>query len=262
MRARQTRGKTKAGRLDALDRAVLKLCAPNNQANPLAWDIGFGAHPHTTFAWSKALVEYGYDAQVLGLEAHPGRAGFASRSNSTRCRFQELKAPRETPWDRAPTWIRAMNVLRQYKAHECLAWQERWRSQLAPGGHLLEGTCCPQGSVLVAHWMTNDPNFPSRRGLIFYTDFSQGFAPIMFGDRLPKDLRAHARKPGPLGDFFQLWTQAWHPLRDRKGQEAFLASAQTLPLPEGSVLAWEHGSGATLVWTPPEGIVCPELASK
>lgn len=257
MRARQTRGKTKPGRLDALDRAMLALCPPSDDATELAWDLGFGAHPHTTIAWSKALLDRGYETQVLGLEAHPGRAAFAQRSNTAHCRFAHLAAPKDPPWDRRPTWIRAMNVLRQYKAHECLAWQERWLLELEPGGHLFEGTCCPRGSVLTAHWMRRVPSGPTRKGLIFYTDFSQGFAPIMFGDRLPKDLRAHARKPGPLGDFFQRWTQAWREVKELDGRAAFLASGQRLQASDPSVQAWENGPGATLVWTPPEGIVQP-----
>lgn len=151
-----------------------------------------------------------------------------------------------------------MNVLRQYKEHECLAWQEQWLSELAPLGHLLEGTCCPQGSVLVAHWMSLDPAAPTRRGLIFYTDFSQGFAPIMFGDRLPKDLRAHARKAGPIGDFFERWTQAWQSVRALGLRGSFLGSAKKLQETNEELIAWESGPGATLVWTPREGIPRPD----
>lgn len=257
MRARQTRGKTKPGRLDALDRAMLKLCPPEPGREELAWDLGFGAHPHTTLAWSNALQGAGYSTQILGLEAHPGRAAFAARSNTPQCRFEHLDTPRQAPWDRRPKWIRAMNVLRQYKAHECLGWQERWLSELAPAGHLFEGTCCPQGSVLVAHWMHLDPKAPTRRGLIFYTDFSQGFAPIMFGDRLPKDLRAHARKSGPVGDFFERWTRAWQSVRELGLRGAFLESAKRLQAEQDELIAWEHGPGATLVWTPKEGIAQP-----
>lgn len=257
MRARQTRGKTKQGRLDALDRAMLVLCPPHRQETQLAWDLGFGAHPHTTLAWSNALRTQGYETQILGLEAHPGRAAFAQRSNQRLCRFDHLDQPQAAPWNRPPTWIRAMNVLRQYKAQECATWHARWLSQLAPKGHLFEGSCCPQGSVLVAHWMRKDPSAASRHGLIFYTDFSQGFAPIMFGDRLPKDLRAHARKPGPLGDFFQRWTHAWRAVRGSDLRRSFLESAQALQLPSEQLRAWENGPGATLVWTPPQGIPSP-----
>lgn len=257
MRARQTRGKTKPGRLDALDRAMLALCPPSSDTTELAWDLGFGAHPHTTLSWSKALVARGYSTQILGLEAHPGRAAFAQRSNTELCRFEHLDRQLPSPWDRRPRWIRAMNVLRQYKANESEAWHKRWLSELAPKGHLFEGTCCPEGSVLVAHWMCTDPAVPTRRGLVFYTDFSRGFAPIMFGDRLPKDLRAHARKPGPLGDFFKHWTEIWNAERSSDLRASFLGSAQALQFPRGSVLAWKNGPGATLVWTPPQGIVRP-----
>lgn len=257
MRARSTRGKTKPGRLDALDRAMLALCPPSREDAELAWDIGFGAHPHTTLAWSKRLLEKGYNTQVLGLEVHPGRAAFAKGSNTTHCRFAHVDEAQEGSWGRRPTWIRAMNVLRQYKAHECRAWQERWLLALAPNGHLLEGTCCPQGSVLVAHWMSPTASGPTRRGLIFYTDFSQGFAPIMFGDRLPKDLRAQARKPGQIGDFLARWTCAWRSVRTLGLRQSFLESAQRLSAADEGVQAWENGPGATLVWTPPEGITRP-----
>lgn len=254
MRPRQTRGKTKPGRLAALNRAILRLDPPHNPSAALAWDLGFGAHTHTSLDWCTSLREAGWDASVLGLETHEGRARFAQRSNTKHCRFALAQDPLSPPWNRAPRWIRAMNVLRQYRAHECEAWHRRWSSQLAPGGHLFEGTCCPNGSVLVAHWMTPSQTLHVRRGLIFFTDFSQGFAPLLFGDRLPKDLRAHARQPGAIGDFLSDWTQAWQGSKALNGPASFLHSAQAMSRPSDEVRAWSDEHGATLLWTPANGV--------
>lgn len=262
MKAKQTRGKTREGRLDALDRILLRLDPAPRQPGArieLAWDLGFGAHPHTTLAWSDALCAAGWPARVLGLEAHPGRAAFATRFSRDNCRFGHLDASWPAPWNAAPRWVRAMNVLRQYRASQAELWHRRWGDALETGGHLIEGTCSSDGSVLVSHWLVKTPEQLSRRGLIFYTDFSQGFAPILFGDRLPKDLRAHARKPGALGDFFRRWTEAWTAMRAQKPQQAFLASTAQLQTQGESIRAWPDGNAAVMVWEPKGGV--PKLAN-
>lgn len=259
MRARITRGKTKVGRLDALDQILLKLDPPPSApgptpSSPLAWDLGFGAHPHTTLAWWDALTKAGWPASVLGIEAHAGRAAFAAKHNRRQCRFVHLDDPRPAPWDQAPRWIRAMNVLRQYRAEESEHWHHRWHAALAPNGHLIEGTCSADGSVLVAHWIRKGPTQPLRHGLLFYTSFAQGFAPLLFGDRLPKDLRAHARQQGAVGDFFGRWTTHWEPFRSQGPQASFMHSVASMQETQPGLLAWRQGPGAVLVWTPPGGI--------
>lgn len=258
MKAKLTRGKTREGRLDALDRIWLRLdprpTQDSTKRNELAWDLGFGAHPHTTLAWSDALCAAGWQAQVLGLEAHPGRAAFATRFDRDNCRFGHLDATWGPPWDAAPRWIRAMNILRQYRASQAQTWHQRWGEQLKAGGQLIEGTCSADGSVLVAHWLVKRPQELSRRGLIFYTDFSQGFAPLLFGDRLPKDLRAHARQQGAIGDFFRRWTQAWSPFRALSPPKAFLESAGQLQSQGEPIRAWPDKSGAVMVWEPSGGV--------
>lgn len=254
MRARLTRGKTKPGRLDALDRVLLRLDPPVPDIEPLGWDLGFGAHPHTTLAWAEHLAQAGWNAQLLGLEAHEGRARFAARHSTTRCRFAHLDDSRPAPWDRKPRWIRAMNLLRQYPAEQASAWHQRWIAQLATDGHLIEGTCSSDGAVLVAHWMRKTETGFLRKALIFYTNFQQGFAPLLFGDRLPKDLRAHARQPGAIGDFLRRWTAAWQPQRGLGPQASFLASAHAMQQANEGVQAWSDAQGAVLVWSPPGGV--------
>lgn len=254
MRAKATRGKTKSGRLDALDHAILCIDPPRPSLCPLAWDLGFGAHPHTSLDWGNALRQGGWNAQVLGLEAHPGRASYARRFNNDTCRFDRLDAFQPPPWDRKPRWIRAMNVLRQYRAEQCEPWHQRWATSLAEGGHLFEGTCSADGSVLVAHWITGQGPTHQRRGLIFHTNFSQGFAPLLFGDRLPKDLRAHARQPGPIGDFFRRWTQAWKSCRGLPCAQAFNQSVLAMDPGGKELCLLPSALGATLLWAPRGGV--------
>lgn len=254
MRAKPTRGKTKPGRLDALDHAILRIDPPKPGPFPLAWDLGFGAHPNTSLDWSQALRRGGWNAQVLGLEAHPGRAAYARRYNSETCRFDLVHATQPAPWNRKPRWIRAMNVLRQYRAEHCEAWHERWASSLVNDGHLFEGTCSADGSVLVAHWITPKPEGHLRRGLLFHTNFSQGFAPLLFGDRLPKDLRAHARQTGAIGDFLRRWTRAWKPCRGLPLLESFTQSVRNMDPSGQELCVWTNAQGATLLWAPRSGI--------
>lgn len=245
IKERITRGKTRAGRLTALNRAWQRegeALSPGIETLRVA-DIGFGDRIYTTLEWWRLLHRGGFAPQMVGIESDPERVEKARRALAVlRDEGSAGADPEEVPWpspaelrfvhaafDLPPRhfrWIRAMNVLRQYREAQALEAHRHWGRALVDRGWLLEGSCDPKGSVLVSHWMQRRGAWLLRDSLLFVTDGSQGSAPLLFGDRLPRDLRAYARQKVGIGLFLRRWNEAWH-------RQKSLLPAATIPAPEG-----------------------------
>ena len=109
------------------------------ERRPLVVDLGYGASPITTAELFARLRSVHPQVEVVGIEIDPERVAAARPYEREGLSFR--LGGFELPVDRAPTLIRAFNVLRQYA--EADAWQawDRLCGGLAPGGVLVEGTC-------------------------------------------------------------------------------------------------------------------------
>ncbi len=71
----------------------------------------------------------------------------------------------------------------------------------------MEGSTDVQGGITVVHLLRRTSEGLSREALLFHTDFHQGFAPLLFRDWLPRDLRRRVQPDEPIHDFFAAWTR-------------------------------------------------------
>ncbi len=242
MRGHTTRGKTRRGRLAALDRYLIGREAPLLTRAPkdaAVVDVGFGARPWTTLELAAALREAGCDAPVLGVEIDPLRVEQARRCMGDAPPGVTLREGGFTWWQGSEEarLVRAMNILRQYPPEACAEAHAALGARLIPGGLVLEGTCAPRGEVLVTHLLRREEGGLRREALLFMNDFSQGFAPIMFRDRLPQDLRREALPGGALEALFARWAASWEATRAgaATAAEAFARSAEALAQREPGV---------------------------
>ncbi|MDP2315811.1 MAG: methylase [Pseudomonadota bacterium] len=231
--ASPTRGRTAPGRLAALDAWLCHAEAGLLRRTDGPWatapfvDIGLGDTPWTTLESAAALRTVRPDLPVVGIDVDRARVAAAQPHADALTTFRlgdfDLGPP-----DEAARIVRALNVLRQYPPDAIPDIHRRLGAGLLPGGLLIEGTSDAAGGVLVTHLLRrpapgehapgehapgeHDPAALRREGLLFHTDFSQGFAPLLFRDRLPRDLRRVA--PGtPMHPFFAAWTAAWEAAR-------------------------------------------------
>ena len=87
-----------------------------------------------------------------------------------------------------------------------------------------------------------------REGLLFSTDFTRGFGPLQFRDRLPRDLRGAVTPDSAIGRLFADWTAAVDATAERTARGRFVAGAQRLAELRDDVEIWpEEGF---VVWRP------------
>lgn len=178
-----TRGTTNPNRLRRMDNWIAhQLAEPLRQATvALVIDLGYGQSPVTAVELLSRLRPHRPDVEVLGLEIDPVRVAAAQPASRPGLSFGlggfELAG-------RQPVIVRAANVLRQYPATAVPeAWQ-RMRSQLAPGGVIVEGTSDELGRR--ASWVLLDAHGPQSLTLSCrLTDLRR---PSDLADRLVKAL--------------------------------------------------------------------------
>lgn len=257
-----SRGRTAPGRLAALDAWVCHAERALLLRDDGAWaaapfvDLGLGDTPATTLEAAAALRAVRPDLAVVGVDHDPARVAAALPFAGAGTTFVVGGFDPAGPPARL---IRAFNVLRQYPPAELPAIHARLGAGLLPGGLLLEGTSDATGGVLVSHLLRAGPDgILHREGLVFHTDFSRGFAPLLFRDRLPRDLRRVA--PGTaLFAFFAAWNAAWNEARaalpDAPDAARFAASLTGLAarIPGIDLDPWLVAHGH-LAWRPPGGV--------
>lgn len=138
-----TRGTTGYNRLRRFDRWILHLGGRELRAtsDPLAVDLGFGAHPITALQWQQSLRTANPTTRVVGIEIDRHRVAAAQQT------IEAIHGGFEIPTADRPLLIRAANVLRQYPRDEVEPAWALMASRLAAGGWLIDGTCDEQGRL-------------------------------------------------------------------------------------------------------------------
>ncbi|WP_375767017.1 methylase [Archangium gephyra] len=261
---KKTRGRTTHGRLRALDVYLLHqerellLRSEGPWARAAFVDVGFGEHPWTTLESAEAFRELHPGLPVLGVELE------ASRVESAQAHADALTSFRQGGFElplrpgESVRLIRAMNLLRGYRPEDVPGIHEQLGGTLLEGGLLVEGSTDTPGAVLVTHLLRRVPEGLAREALLFHTDFSRGFAPVLFRDWMPRDFRRRVKPGEPIHAFFADWTAAWQEAREAghtEPPEAFRHSVLRLASRvEGLVTdAWLLGHGY-LLWKPPGGV--------
>jgi hypothetical protein len=237
LRAAKLRGCTRPGRLARLDRFLLlrepQLIGRTDgvfRDAPLI-DVGVGEWPWTTIETAHSLRALAPSLRVIGVELDPDRLRHARRFEEPGLEFRRGGFDLPLGAAERPRIVRALNVLRGYGEAEARAAHATLGAALLPGGLLLEGTSSPSGGVLCAHLLRKRGARLEREALLFSTDFSQGFAPYLFRDRLPRDLRRRCEPGGAMHAFFAAWTQAFAAARSTglcENAALFTLSAQLL----------------------------------
>ncbi|MBN2556858.1 MAG: hypothetical protein JXA97_13035 [Anaerolineales bacterium] len=216
-----TRGKTAQNRLRRIDLYLAlmerELLRREDGDFHHAWyvDLGYGSHPFTTLESAARLRRVHPGLCVLGVEIDPERVARAQAYGDDRTVFRQggFKLPLERNEDAPETvrLIRAMNVLRQYDEEEVLEAYRQMGSNLLPGGLLVEGTSNPTGRIWVVNLLRRAEARSELQfeGILFGTNFRDGFDPVMFQPVLPKAFIHHMTDGDPMDDFFQTWKEAW-----------------------------------------------------
>lgn len=247
------KGRTSAGRLRALDVFVLererRLIAAQSEA-PFV-DVGFGDRPLTTLESAVALREVNPELVVLGVEADVQRALAAApfealpKTRFVRGDFGVLSL---LPKARV---LRVMNVLRSHREEQVPAIHALLGQALVEGGVALEGSADEAGDILTAHVLRREGDALKREALLFFTRFTHGFAPALFRDWLPRDVRRRCRPGEWVHDFFGRWTRVWESTRTADAQESFVASVNALRQSGEPV---ELAAEGMMIWRPAAGV--------
>jgi len=254
-----TRGTTAPNRLRRVDRwlvgthgGLLRAAAES----PLIVDLGYGAYPITTVELDERLRVVRPEIQTIGLEIDPARVTAAL--GYVRAGLDFRLGGFELPVDRAPTVIRAFNVLRQYDESEVADVWRALAARLASRGLLIEGTCSENGRV--ATWVALDGTGPLTLTLAGHLASLE--SPAVFAERLPKAL-IHRNVPGePIHAFLQALERAWQtaaPIGDLGVRQRWIAAVRSL-LPQWPIIGranrWRLGE-VTVAWSaiaPREGV--------
>jgi hypothetical protein len=243
-----TRGTTNPNRLRRVDRWIAWRCGPAlaEAAAPLVVDLGFGESPITTVELHARLLTLRPDLRVVGLEIDPARVAQAKPYEGKGLSFArggfELAGLR-------PTVVRAFNVLRQYdESAVAPAWKTMAR-RLAPGGHLIEGTCDELGRVCA--WVTIEAGSTTPASLTLAAKLSTLDSPAVFGERLPKAL-IHHNVPGEgIHALLSELDHAWHraaPVGVFGARQRWIAAVRSLGPPTSDGPArWRLGE-VTFPW--------------
>lgn len=207
-------------------------------------DVGLGAQPWTTLEAAHALRALRPDLEVVGIDVDPERVETARSHAEPGVRFEVGGMGHGGP----ARVVRAMNLLRQYRPEQVPAAHAALGEALEDGGLLLEGSTDKEGHVLCAHLLGKEPGGGLvSEGLLLWTDFARGFAPILFRDWLPRDLRKRVVPGTGVHATFQEWMEIWSGVRTGDPRQSFVRSA---PLLEGARVDLDLAGGAAVVLAP------------
>jgi hypothetical protein len=171
--------------------------------DPLVIDLGYGALPVTTLELAARLRVVRVDVRVVGLEIHPERV--AAAASSAEKGIVEFGLGGFELAGRTPVLVRAFNVLRQYPVEDVPDAWSAMRTQLAPGGLIVDGTCDELGRRCC--WVLLDADGP-----ISLTLACDPFAierPSDLAERLPKVLIHHNVEGQPIHTLLAAADRAW-----------------------------------------------------
>jgi hypothetical protein len=243
-----TRGTTNPNRLRRVDRWIAWRCGRvlSDCADPLVVDLGFGDSPITTVELHSRLTKLRPDLRVVGLEIDAARVAQAKPFEGKGLSFTrggfELAGLR-------PVVVRAFNVLRQYEERAVAsAWTTMTR-QLAPGGHLIEGTCDELGRICA--WVTIEAGSTTPATLTLAAKLSTLDSPAVFAERLPKALIHHNIPGEGIHTLLSDLDRAWHkaaPVGVFGARQRWIAAVRSLHRPTADGPArWRLGE-VTFPW--------------
>lgn len=202
--------------------------------------------PWTTIDLADALASLPAAPEVVGIDLDP--ANIARAQPLSRSGLSFVVSGFALPDCARPALlVRAMNVLRGYPREQIPAAHAEMGESLVSGGLLVEGSSGPTGEVLTAHLIRRTGDDLRFESLLFSTDFSRGFAPLLFRDRLPRDLRGYT-KDSPVGDLFHQWEVVYREVRALVDdpRERFFRCAERLSLARADVAQrpelWRQGA--------------------
>lgn len=256
-----TRGRTRPLRLRALDSYLiaqelhLLTRGDGDWSGAPIIDFGLGDTPATTLELAGVLRAINPDLELLGVDHAPARVAAARSFEDPRVRFALGDFDTLPSLARRARVIRVMNVLRGYPVEAVPRAHAQLGAALLDGGLALEGSSDPDGAVLTAHLLRRRGDALVREALLFHTDFSRGFAPWMFRDWLPRDLRRSVRDGTAIHAFLSAWTVHFEAHRTGEPAGTFVRSAHALRASGVAVRddAALLASG-TLVWSPGGGV--------
>lgn len=200
-----TRGTTAANRLRRADRWLTGSprvrAALGSAPDPVVVDLGYGRIPVTTVELADRLRAIAPGVRVVGLEIDPDRVAAAQQFGpgvDFRLGGFELAGLR-------PVLVRAFNVLRQYPEEAVAGAWQTLRSNLAPGGLVLDGTCDEVGRL--ASWVLLDEAGPVSLTLACDLRFLE--RPSQLAERLPKVLIHHNVPGQPIHTVLTEADRAW-----------------------------------------------------
>jgi SAM-dependent methyltransferase len=216
-----TRGKTAPNRLRKTD-TFLAVAYPEfvRHLPGLYVDLGYGAFPITSVETLIRLRRLNARLRVLGVEIDPQRVADAQPFAQTGLEFRlgGFNLPLKDG-ERAAV-VRAFNVLRQYSETDVETALAALEKALAPNGLLIEGTCNPDGRLMVFNLFTLTPGpSPTERGelqrttLVFAPSLHKDFLPRQLQPVLPKNFIHHAEPGGLIDEFFAAWHKSWQAAR-------------------------------------------------
>jgi hypothetical protein len=222
-----------------------------------AIDVGFGDDLITSVEFLDSLSQRSSEYFLSALECDEQRVRRAS-TQTQNPRLRVLRGTFSTCKDLtpAPVIIRVINVLRGYTLLDAAQASRIMARGLAPGGTLVEGTTDVEGHLASAHlWRkSNDGAQIVYDGLFVATNFARGFAPRMFRDVLPRDLRRHVLPGEPVAEWLEQWQTQADEVRQQHtnstNKAVFQASAEKLADSRSDTdIRWlKHGC---LLWRPP-----------
>lgn len=216
---RPTRGRTARGRLQALDAYLLHQESALLARHEGAWaraafvDVGFGEHPWTTLESAEAFRRVNPTLPVVGVEREAARVASAQAHADALTDFREGGFALPLRPGETVRLIRAMNLVRGYRPEEVPDIHRTLGEALLEGGLLVEGSTDADGAVGVSHLLRRGARGLVREALLFHTDFTRGFAPVLFRDWLPRDFRRRVKPGEPIHAFFAGWMEAWSAAR-------------------------------------------------
>lgn len=217
------RRKTRPGRLAALDGLIEQLEGERLVAGSTVVDLGLGARPWTTVEWAQRLVPRG--VEVVGVDHASdlvGRARAEHAMSGVRYEVGGFDLPVS-----GAVVVRAMNVCRDGGPEEVPAAHAQMVASLVEGGVLIEGSCGPEGEVGCAHWVRRVGGVGRREAVVMWLDGARGTAPLLFRDRLPRDLRAALGEGHPVKQLLLDWMSAYQATPD--GPRRLAEAARGLP---------------------------------
>lgn len=246
----RTRGRTSAARLHALDEFVLRAergLLLQAGSSPFV-DVGFGERPETTLASALLFREVNPALPVVGLEIEAHRVENARAFEDAQTRFVLGGFEAVPPGARL---IRVMNVLRAYPVERIAPIHALLGEALIEGGLAIDGTSDPGGDILTAHLLRKRNGALHREALLFHASGATGFAPLLFRDWLPRDLRRRV-KPGEwIHALLERWTSVWSRVRTPDPSESFVRSAHAWAASGEPVELVDDG---LVVWRPRDGV--------